>query len=103
MAVPDATALQDALLCGDVSAAWAIWSCAAGRGSFGEAFHFAGGLVPDEELVSGRGSARFRTVRLEGPKVRNTRSNLADPRDGADVFCVLLVRLFLLCWFCSGG
>ena len=50
MAVPDAITLGNALLCGDVSAEWLVWSCAA-ENAFVEAFRFAGGLVSDGRLV----------------------------------------------------
>ena len=53
----------------DVSAAWVLWSGAA-EGAFADAYCSAGGLFPDWGLVSDCGVARFRTVRLGGPKVR---------------------------------
>ena len=39
-------------------------------------------LIPVGGLVRCRGVARFRFVRLGGPKVRNARGNAADPLDG---------------------
>ena len=81
MAVLDDITLDGALLRGDVSSAWVIWSCAA-EIVFAEAF-FAGAL--DKGLVLGRGSARFRTVRLGGPQIRRVRGNFADHHAGADV------------------
>ena len=43
---------------------------------------FLGGPVPDRGLVLGRGTARFRVVRLGGPKVRKVRGSAVDPADG---------------------
>ena len=68
----DALGLDNALLCGDVSSAWMIWSSAA-EGALADAFRFAGGPVPDRGLVLGRGKVRIRTVRLGGPIVRSVR------------------------------
>ena len=36
--------------------------------------------------MHGRRIARFRIVRLGGPRVRKARGNAADPLDGGDVF-----------------
>ena len=46
---------------------------------------FSGGPVPDRGLVLGRGAARFRVVRLGGPKVRKVCGSAVDPADGGDV------------------
>ena len=78
MSQADDARLAGSLLGGDVSSAWAVWSSAA----LADAFCFAGGPVPNRGLVLGRGAAKFRVVRLGGPKVR---SNAVDPADGGDV------------------
>ena len=64
MSRADSVGLTVVLLNDDVSSAWAIWSSAAET-----ALADAGGLVSDRGLVLGRGTARFRVVRLGGPKV----------------------------------
>ena len=56
----------------DVSGAWMIWFRAA-EAAFADAYPFAGGLVPERGLVLRRGCARFRVVRLGGPRVRKAR------------------------------
>ena len=61
----DALGLDEALLCGDVSRAWMIWSSAA-ESALADAFRFAGEPVPARGLVLGRGMIRIRTVRLGG-------------------------------------
>ena len=43
-------------------------------------------LFPPRAWFWGRGIARFRVVRLGGPKVREARSNVADVQDAGDVF-----------------
>ena len=67
----DAVRIDRALCDRDV---WAIGSSA------------AGGPVPDRGLVLGRGTARFRGVRLVGPRVRKVRASAVDPvrRGGSD-------------------
>ena len=60
------------------------WSSAA-EAALADAYCFAAGPVPDRGLVLGRGVARFRVVRLGGPKVRKVRGSAADPLDGRDV------------------
>ena len=62
MMVPDAVAIDGALLKGGVSSAWMVWSSAAEVG-LGEALSLAGGPIPDKVLVLGSGSARCRTFR----------------------------------------
>ena len=47
---------------------------------------FAGGSVPVRGLVVGRGTARFRVVRLGGPKVCKVRRSAADVHEAGDVF-----------------
>ena len=84
----DALGLDSALLCGDVSSAWMIWSSAA-ESALADAFRFAGGPVPTRGLVLGRGMVRIRTVRLGGPIVRSVRRSAV--RDG-DVDDVSLYR-----------
>ena len=74
MALPHIEAFKNALLDRDVSAAWIIWSSAS-EGALADAFDSAGGPLPAEGLVVGRGAARFRTVRLGRPIVRRAWSN----------------------------
>ena len=57
---------------GIVSSAWLIWSSAV-EAALAYAYRFAGGPVPDNGLVLGRGVFRSRSVRLGGPKVRRAR------------------------------
>ena len=83
MSREDALGLDGALLCGDVSRAWMVWSSAA-ENALADAFRFAGGPVPDRGLVLGRGMVRIRTVRL-GPVVRSVRRNAADSGEVDDV------------------
>ena len=74
----DGLNLDDSLARGDVSSAWLIWSSAV-EAALADACRFAGGPVPDNGLVLGRGVFRSRSVRLGGPKVRRARRNFADP------------------------
>ena len=60
-----------------------VWSSAADD-TLGEASSLAGGPISESDWVFGPGSARLRTVRLEAPNYRMTRSNVADSRDVAD-------------------
>ena len=84
MSREDALGLDGALLCGDVSRAWMIWSSAA-ENALADAFRFAGGPVPARGLVLGRGVIRVRTVRLGGPIVRSVRRSFACHGDVDDV------------------
>ena len=84
MSREDALNLDEALLHGDVSSAWMVWSSAAEK-ALADAFQFAGGPVPDRGLVLGRGMVRMRTVRLGGPIVRSVRRNAADVGEVDDV------------------
>ena len=84
MSRADCDGLASALLNDDVSSAWAVWSSAA-ESALADACCFSGGPVPSRGLVLGRGTARFRVVRLGGPKVRKVRSSAVDPADGRDV------------------
>ena len=84
MSREDALGLDGALLCGDVSRAWMIWSSAA-ESALADAFRFAGGPVPARGLVLGRGVIRVRTVRLGGPIVRSVRRSSACHGDVDDV------------------
>ena len=68
----------------DVSSAWLVWSSAV-EAALADAYRFAGGPVPDNGLVLGRGVFRTRLVRLGGPKVRKARRNFADPPEGGEV------------------
>ena len=52
MSREDDLGLDEALLCGDVSRAWMIWSSAAER-ALADAFQFAGGPIPVRGLVLG--------------------------------------------------
>ena len=81
----DAQCLDESLGVGGVSRAWLVWSAAA-QTALADAYWFAGGPVPARDLILGRGTARFRVVRLGGPKVRKARENVADAHDGSDVF-----------------
>ena len=67
MSRADSDGLTSALLDDDVSSAWAVWSSAA-ETALADAYCFSGGPVPDRGLVLGRGTARFRVVRLGGPQ-----------------------------------
>ena len=104
----DALGLDNALLCGDVSSAWMIWSSAA-EGALADAFRFAGGPVPDRGLVLGRGKIRIRTVRLGGPVVRSVRRGTIGDGEFDDVSLyrdssaapVLDLRRNLQCYFGS--
>ena len=80
MSRADSVGLTSALLNDGVSSAWAIWSSA-----LADAYCFSGGPVSDRGLVLGRGTARFRVVRLGGPKVRKVRSSAVDRADGVGV------------------
>ena len=84
MSRADSDGLTGALLNDDVSSAWAFWSSAA-ETALADAYCFSGGPVSDRGLVLGRGTARFRVVRLGGPKVRKVRSSAVDPADGVGV------------------
>ena len=84
MSREDALCLDEALLLGNVSSAWMVWSSAAEK-ALADAFQFAGGPVPDRLLVLGRGMVRMRTVRLGGPVVRSVRRNAADSGEFDDV------------------
>ena len=84
MSWDDALNLDDSLARRDVSLAWLIWSSAV-EASLADAYRFAGGPVPDNGLVLGRGVFRSRSVRLGGPKVRRARRNFADPQEGSEV------------------
>ena len=77
----DAVNLALALREGDVSSAWDFWSSAA-KTALADAYRFAGGPIPDGELVLSRGTARFRTVRLGGPRVPKVRGNAVDSLEG---------------------
>ena len=84
MSREDDLGLDEALLCGDVSRAWMIWSSAAER-ALADAFQFAGGPVPARGLVLGRGAARMRTVRLGGPMVRSVKRSAVGDGEFDDV------------------
>ena len=84
MSREDALGLDEALLHGDVTSAWMVWSSAAER-ALADAFQFAGGPVPVRGLVLGRGMVRMRTVRLGGPVVRSVKRNAAVHGDVDDV------------------
>ena len=77
MSREDALNLDEALLNGDVSSAWMVWSTAAER-ALADSFQLAGGLCLVGDLVLGRGMVRMRTARLGGPIVRSVRRNAAD-------------------------
>ena len=79
----DVFRLDGALLDGDVSQAWLIWSHA--ENALADAYRLAGGPEPDRGVKLGRGYSRFSLVRLGGPKMRCARSRCADPGDGAQV------------------
>ena len=74
-------------LCGrmDVPRAWLVFSGAA-ETALADAYRFAGGPVPVRGLVVGRGTTRFRVVRLGKPEIRKARCNVADASDAGDVF-----------------
>ena len=84
MSREDALNLDEALLNGDVSSAWMVWSSAAEK-ALADAFQLAGGPVPSRGQVLGRGMVRMRTVRLGGPVVRSVRRNAADVGEVDDV------------------
>ena len=68
MAMPDALRLDESLRVDDVSRAWLVWSGDT-RAAHADAYQFAGGPISVPDLVLGRGSARFRVVRLEAGDV----------------------------------
>ena len=78
----DVLRLDSALLDGDVSRAWLIWSHAAEE-ALAHAYRLAGGSEPGHGVRLGRGHAQFSVVRLGGPEMRSARSRCADPGDGA--------------------
>ena len=84
MSREDAFNLDEALLNGDVSSAWMVWSTAAEK-ALADSFQFAGGPVPRRGLVLGRGMVRMRSLRLGGPIVRSVRRNAADVGEVDDV------------------
>ena len=70
MSRQDALLLSESLDIGDVSQAWFVWSRAA-ETALADADCFSGGPAPCQGLVLGRGTARFRRVRLgEGGGIR---------------------------------
>ena len=75
---------SETLRVGDVSQAWLVWSGAAETAQ-AYAYRFAGSPIPVRGLVVGRGSARFRVVKLGGPNVRKARG-VAGVHEAADVF-----------------
>ena len=85
MSGQDALLLHESSDAGDVSQAWLVWSGAA-QTALADAYRFSGSPAPNRGLVLGRGSARFRVVRLGGHKVRKVRGSAADAHDAADVF-----------------
>ena len=68
---------DESLRVSDVSCAWLVWSGAA-ETAVADAYQFAGGPVPVRGLVVVRDTARFRVVRLGGPKILKARCNVAD-------------------------
>ena len=84
MSREDALNLDEALLNGDVSSAWMVWSSAAEK-ALADAFQLAGGPVPSRGQVLGRSMVRMRAVRLGGPIVRSVRRNAADVGEVDDV------------------
>ena len=84
MSREDALYLDEALLRGDVTSAWMVWSSAAEK-ALADAFQFAGGPVPDRGLVLGRGMTRMRTVRLGGPMVRSVKRSAVGDGEVDDV------------------
>ena len=84
MSREDALCLDEALLNGDVSSAWMVWSTSAEK-ALADASQLAGGPVPSRGLVLGRSMVRMRTVRLGGPIVRSVRRNAADVGEVDDV------------------
>ena len=81
----DPVLLSNTLRDGDVSRAWLVWSGAAETAP-ADAYRFSGGSMPVRGLVSGRGTARFRVVKLGGPGDREARSSVADVHEAAGVF-----------------
>ena len=82
MVRPDALLLDESPRLDDVSLVRS-WAAAL---ALADAHQFAGRPVPLRGLAFGRGSARFRVVRLGGLKVRKSRSNVADVHEAGDVF-----------------
>ena len=79
---------------GDVFSAWLIWSSAV-EAALADAYRFAGGPVPDNGLVMGRGFFRTRSVRLGGPKVRKARRKFADHHEVGMCLCIMMFLLLL--------
>ena len=93
----DALNLDGSLADGDVSLAWMIWSSAV-EAALADAYRFAGGPVPDNDLVLGRGVFRSCSVRLGGPEVRRALNFFADSQEG----CIMM-SLLLLCLISGVG
>ena len=76
--------IRGALLAGDVSLAWSVWSFVA-ETSLVRAFLAAGGTLPTSGVRFGRGLARFKTVTLGGPLVGKIRFDISGSEDGQSV------------------
>ena len=76
--------IRSALLAGDVSLAWGVWSFAA-ETSLVRAFLVAGGTLPASGVRLGRRLARLKLVALGGPVVGKLRNDIAGSDDGQAV------------------
>ena len=71
---------------------WPGWSGAA-ENALADAHRFAGRPVPVRSLVVEHGAARFRVVRLGGPKVHRVRRSAADVHEaGGYIYVSRLVH-----------
>ena len=80
----DALAFGDALVGGDLHLARDCWSAAAER-ALASAFGMAGGPVPTQRLVLGRGRARVGVSSIGGKSIGRQRLDLVDPVDATEV------------------
>ena len=79
-----AIAFRDALVERDASAAWTAWSSAAER-ALVSVFYSAGGPIPPDGLVGGRGTALLNESNIGRSRVRRLRSDLVDPTGASEV------------------
>ena len=83
--IGNALAVDDALAGRDVHLAWTVWSTAA-ENTLACAFGTAGGHIPPNGLVLGRGAAVFRVDNIWGKRVRMLRPDLDDPARASEVY-----------------
>ena len=69
---------------GDVHLAWENWSATAER-ALAYAFGMAGGPIPPQGLVLGRGKAQYRVCNIGCKRVHKCRPDLVDPASANEV------------------